>query len=52
MEKFGIILCIVGLLGILCLIGYAIFHFFGWIGIVIYSSVLYLAAGGSNIIMD
>ena len=40
MEKFGIKLCVAGLLGILCLIGYAIFHFFGWIGVAIYT--LYL----------
>lgn len=52
MEKFGTILCIIGLLGILCLIGYAIFHFFGWIGVAIYTSVLFLAAGGSMITMD
>lgn len=52
MEKFGTILCIVGFLGILCLIGYAIFHCFGLIGVVIYTSVLCLAVGGSIIAMD
>ena len=43
MEKFGVVLCMIGLLGILCLIGYAIFHFFGWIGVAIYAFVLCLA---------
>ena len=51
MEKFGIILCIIGTLGILCLIGYNIIYvLFGWIGVEIYVSVLCLAIGGTIII--
>ena len=53
MEIFGTILCVVGFLGILYLIGYAIYIYFGLIGIVIYiTSVLCLVVGGSMITMD
>ena len=52
MGKFGIALYIVGLLGILCLIGHAIYTYSGSMGVAIYISVLLLAFGYSIITMD
>ena len=51
MEKFGIILCLIGLLGTFCLIGYAIYVPFGWFGLASYIFALCVAVGGSILSM-
>ena len=52
MEKLGTILCIIGFLGIICLIGYAICVQFEWLGLISYISILCIAIGGSIIMTD
>ena len=52
MGKFSNALYIVGLLGILTLIGHAIYTYSGSMGVAIYISVLLLAFGYSIITMD
>ena len=52
MEKFGIILCLIGFMGVLCLIGYAIYISYGGLGLVSYISILCLAVGGTIMAME
>ena len=52
MEEFGTILCIIGFLILICLLGYSIYTIFGWIGAIVYTAILCLTIGGSIITMD
>lgn len=52
MEEFGTILCVIGSLILICLLGYCIYALFGWIGAIVYTAILCLAIGGSMITMD
>lgn len=52
MEKFGTILCIIGFLILIYLLGSVICALFGWIGAIVYAAILCIAIGGSIIMVD
>ena len=43
MEKFGVALCIIGFLFLICLLGYVLYISVGQTGAVVYVSILCLA---------
>lgn len=52
LNKNGLILFIIGALGFLSILGYGVYMAFGWLGVIIYASIILMILGGGLICSD
>ena len=52
LNKNGLILFIIGALGFLSILGYGVYMAFGWLGVIIYASIILMLLGGALVCSD
>lgn len=52
MENFGVALCVIAFIFLICLLGYTVYTLFGCTGAIIYATIICLAIGGAVMTID